>query len=70
MLGVVVCASAVADTILVLLQEDDRVVLQLPLIEEEIELTLDYVANLPESVVVAVASVAGLSSTKLRHEFT
>ena len=39
------------------------------MIEEEIELTLDYVANLPESVVVAVASVAGLSSTKLRHEF-
>ena len=33
-------------------------------------MTLDYVANLPESVVVAVASVAGLSSTRLRHEFT
>lgn len=67
-LGVVVCSCAVADSVLHVLQDDDRLLRQLPVIEEELKIGLDYVSKLPAGALGFVGEVVGVRVERLRHE--
>jgi len=70
MLAVVVCSRSVADGVLNLLQEDDRVVRNLKTIEDEMQASLLYVMNLPELVIQIFAESSGINEHQLRQEAT
>jgi hypothetical protein len=70
MLAVTVCSSSVAEGVLNILQEDDRVVRNLQTLEDELNDSLLYVMNLPDFVIQVVAEFSGISGHQLRQEAT
>jgi hypothetical protein len=63
-------SSWLSDSVLQLLLEDDRVPMQIDLIDAEILTELDYITNMPEPIMQVLAQAARCSSRILRSEIT
>ena len=70
MMVVVSCAGRLSEKFVALLLEDDRLPLELALIEETLQQDREYIANLTDFILAAFSALCGVPVQKLRTSIT